>query len=311
MLALSGGSDSGAYGAGVLNGWSASGSRPSFSVVSGVSTGALIAPFAFLGSSYDPVLRHLYTQTSAVEIFTARPLVGGLFGSSLADTGPFQRRISELVTPELLDAVAREHNRGRRLFVVTTNLDAQRAVVWNMGEIASRPRPASLDIFRQVLLASAAIPGVFPPVLIDVEANGRKFQEMHADGGTTTQILTVTEPLLIGKNTLPPGRTLALYVLINKKLNPEFSVVENSTLQIASRGFSTIIKSNTRSTIMSTYNFARQNRAKFNITYIGDDFQLKDDKPFDPEYMRQLFNYGYERGLQKKAWIGTPPTQDR
>lgn len=303
MLALSGGSDSGAYGAGFLNGWSASGARPSFSIVSGVSTGALIAPFAFLGPAYDPVLRSLYTQTSASDVFTVRPVVAGLFGSSFADTSPLQRRISELVTPELLAAIAREHARGRRLYVITTNLDAQRAVIWNMGEIASRPHPNSLAVFRQVLLASAAVPGLFAPVLIDVEAGGRRFQEMHADGGTITQFLSVTERLLVGSRPLPRGISLTQYVLINKKLAPEFAVVDNKTLQIVSRGFATIIKANTRSSVLNTFNYARHNRVRLRLTYIGTDFTLKDDKPFDPGYMRALFDYGYRQGVSGTSWI--------
>jgi len=303
MLALSGGSDSGAYGAGFLNGWSASGARPTFSIVSGVSTGALIAPFAFLGPAYDPVLRSLYTQTFASDVFTIRPVPAGLLGSSFADTSPLQRRISELVTPKLLAAIAREHAEGRRLYVVTTNLDAQRAVVWNMGEIASRPHPNSLAVFRQVLLASTAVPGLFAPVLIDVEASGRRFQEMHADGGTITQFLSVTEWLLVGSRPLPRGISLTQYVLINKKLEPEFAVVDNKTLQIVSRGFATIIKANTRSSVLSTFNYARHNRVRLRLTYIGADFTLKDDKPFDPAYMGALFDYGYRRGVSGTSWI--------
>lgn len=303
MLALSGGSDSGAYGAGFLNGWSASGARPSFSIVSGVSTGALIAPFAFLGPAYGPVLRSLYTQTFARDVFTVRPVIAGLFGSSFADNSPLQRRVSELVTPELLAAIAREHARGRRLYVITTNLDAQRAVVWNMGEIASRPHPNSLAVFRQVLLASAAVPGLFAPVLIDVEAGGRRFQEMHADGGTITQFLAVTEWLLVGSRPLPRGISLTQYVLINRKLDSEFAVVDNKALQIVSRGFATIIKANTRSSVLNTFNYARHNRLHLRLTYIGADFTVSDDKPFDPGYMRALFDYGYRRGVSGTSWI--------
>ncbi|MEP0322119.1 patatin-like phospholipase family protein [Bauldia litoralis] len=311
MLALSGGADGGAYGAGFLNGWTASESRPSFSIVSGISTGALIAPFAFLGPDYDQMLRELYTETSAADVFRLRSPIAGLLGSSFADTAPMQRRISELVTPKLLAAIAREHRQGRRLFVVTTNLDAQRAVVWNMGEIATRNDPNALTIFRRVLLASAAIPGVFPPVLIDVEANGRRFQEMHVDGGTMTQILTVTEPLLIGGNPPPGRRSLALYALINKKYDAEFSIVKSNTLNIINRSFSTITKSSTKNSIISTYNYAKNNNVMFRFTFIGDDFPLDEGKPFDVEYMGELFGYGYRRAQSARAWIAAPTLATR
>ena len=183
VLALSGGGEHGAFGAGLLNGWSESGRRPSFDVVTGVSTGALMAPFAFLGSAYDQRLEAVYTEMSIHSVVSGNPLLG-LFGEGLYSTKPLQRVVARQVDHQLLKDIANAFRRGRRLFVVTTNLDAQRPVLWNMGAIAASGHPEALELFRKVLVASASVPGVFDPVFIDAESNGHWFKEMHVDGGT-------------------------------------------------------------------------------------------------------------------------------
>src|SRR5579862_9879191 len=180
-LALSSGGADGAFGAGLLNGLSEAGHRPDYAVVTGVSTGALMAPFAFAGPRYDDALRAAYTKITAADVFEI-----GSTGESFVDSWPLKDLIAKQITPALLADIAAAHKSGRRLFVVTTNLDAERSVVWNMGAIAVHAADknggdAALKLFRDVLLASSAIPGGFPPVLIDVEANGKTFQEMHVD----------------------------------------------------------------------------------------------------------------------------------
>jgi predicted patatin/cPLA2 family phospholipase len=184
-LALSGGGADGAYGAGVLNGWTAQGTRPEFSVVSGVSTGALIAPFAFLGAAYDATLRDVYTSGIAESILDAPNFLNALFGSGLFGNTRLRELVARYVNQDMLAAIAVEHVKGKRLFIVTTNLDTQRTVIWDMGRIASLRSPQAVNLFRDVLAASASIPVVFPPMLIDAEANGNRFQEMHVDGGVT------------------------------------------------------------------------------------------------------------------------------
>ena len=223
-LALSTGGGDGAFGAGLLNGWSESGKRPEFSVVTGVSTGALMAPYAFVGASQDPGLKRAYTEYNAGDIFedTKTP-------ESLVDTWPLKRLIAKEVTPELLAQVAEGHKKGRRLFVATTNLDAQRAVVWNMGAIAAKGDEAALKLFRDILAASTAIPGLFPPVLIEVEANGKKTQEMHADGGLGAQIFVAPESMLNTSSTtkIPASE---LYLVANNRLTTEFQMTERSLI---------------------------------------------------------------------------------
>jgi hypothetical protein len=187
-LSLSGGGDRGAFSAGFLNGWTASGTRPQFKLVTGVSTGALIAPFAFLGPGYDATLKAMFTSVSQKDIVAQRFFYSVFLQDALADTTPLARLLKLHVTQELVDAIAAEYAKGRLLFLGTTNLDARRPVVWNVTKIAASGRPESIELLRKIMLASAAIPGAFPPVMFDVEANGKTYEEMHVDGGATTQV---------------------------------------------------------------------------------------------------------------------------
>lgn len=187
-LALSGGGGDGAYGAGILNGWTESGKRPEFSLVSGVSTGALIAPFAFVGPEYDAVLKDIYTSGVASTLVQSPSVANVLFGSGLFGDERLRDLVGRYVTPDLLAAIATEHRRGRRLLIVTTNLDAKRAMIWNMGVIAASGAPNAAALFRDVLTASTSVPAVFPPQRLDVEAGGRRFQELHVDGAVVTPV---------------------------------------------------------------------------------------------------------------------------
>ncbi|MGI9290996.1 MAG: patatin-like phospholipase family protein, partial [Gammaproteobacteria bacterium] len=176
-LALSGGGQNGAFGAGLLYGWTEAGTRPEFTIVTGVSTGALIAPFAFLGPDYDAVIKDIYTRQSTKDLMRTRGLLKTLFGESAADSDPLREKIEGYITADIVEAIAHEHRRGRNLHVVTTNLDAGRPVSWNVSAIAASDHPQALSLIRDILLASASIPGVFPPVMFDVEANGERYDE--------------------------------------------------------------------------------------------------------------------------------------
>ena len=196
-LALSGGGADGAYGAGVLNGWTEAGTRPSFSIVSGVSTGALIAPFAFLGSGHDATLRHLYTSGVAESLLDAPSAFNAIFGAGLFGNKRLRELVANYIDADFVAAVATEYAKGRLLLIVTTNLDSQRTAIWDMGKIASLRTPEALNLFRDVVAASASLPVVFPPMLVTAEANGRVFQEMHVDGGVTAPVLTLPEAFLL------------------------------------------------------------------------------------------------------------------
>src|SRR5215471_12588888 len=231
-LAISGGGDNGAFGAGLLNGWTATGTRPTFKLVTGVSTGALIAPFAFLGEAYDAQLKSIYTGVSLADIAKQRSVWSVIYGDAMADTTPLRHLVEKTVTQELLNAIAVEHSHGRILLIATTNLDVRRPVVWNITKIAASKVPGSLELVHKILIASAAIPGTFPPVMIDVQAKGKAYQEMHVDGGTTGQVFVY--PAAIQLNALAK-RQRALYIIRNARLDPQWAQVDRRTLPIAFR----------------------------------------------------------------------------
>ncbi|MEY9885343.1 patatin-like phospholipase family protein [Bradyrhizobium sp. USDA 329] len=306
-LALSGGGADGAYGVGVLNGWTAARTRPSFSVVSGVSTGGLIAPFAFLGPQYDDTLKEVYTSGIAESLLNDPSIVRVLFGSGLFGNTRLRELVARYVGPEIMAQVAREHAKGRTLLVVTTDLDTQRTAIWDMGKIASVGTPEALKLFRDVMAASASIPLVFPPIMIDAEGQGRKFQEMHVDGGVTAPVLTLPEALLFQGGRLPGSAKMDIYILVNKKIERNFELVSNGTIDVASRSLSAITQSQTRSIILSTYDFAKRNRLGFHLSYIARDYPAPPSEGFDTTYMRALYQYGYEKAASGQAWTSALP----
>ena len=309
-LALSGGGADGAYGAGVLNGWTAAGTRPEFSVVSGVSTGALIAPFAFLGPAWDATLRDVYTSGIAASLLNTPSIVHAVFGSGLFGNTRLRELVARYIGQDMLGKIAAEHARGRDLLIVTTNLDTQRTVIWDMGRIAAIGSAQALNLFRNVMAASASIPVVFPPMLIDAEANGRRFQEMHVDGGVTAPVLTLPEAFLLRNGALARGLRMNIYVLVNDKVERDFQLVQNSTIDIAARTSASVTKTQIRSVLYETYDFARRNNFGFNLTYIDKDVPSPASFGFDAGYMRSLYQYGYDKARTGDFWAKSPPPDD-
>ena len=307
ILALSGGGEHGAFGAGLLYGWSESGHRPTFDVVTGVSTGALMSPFAFLGPAYDDRLKVVYTQMSLHKVLAGNPVLG-LFGEGLYSTGPLQRIVASQVDQQLLGDVAAAYHHGRRLFVITTNLDAQRPVLWNMGALAASGYPQALELFRKVLVASASVPGAFDPVFIDAEANGHHFKEMHVDGGTAYPLFAVPVRLLAATGQVRGGHHGGqLYIIINNNLDPEFTVTKPKTLTIVARAFNTLVKSDFYDTILNSYVFAKEDGYAFNLAYIPNTFRVKSVGLIDQKYMIDLFDLGRAQGVGAGQWQHTPP----
>ena len=305
-LALSSGGADGAFGAGLLKGLSESGHRPDYAVVTGVSTGALMAPFIFAGPSYDDALRSAYTKITAADVFEV-----GSTGESFVNSWPLKDLIAKQITPALLADVAAAHRSGRRLFVVTTDLDAERSVVWNMGAIAAHAADknggdAALNLFRSVLLASSAIPGGFPPVLIDVEANGKKFQEMHVDGGVGGQFFVAPAAVMAATSDYRLPAT-ALYVVINTGLQPDFQIVTRSTPSILTGTVGAAVKVDTRLMIDRAYLAAKRSGVDFNIASIPAGFSAPSRGPFDPDYMSALFQLGENLGKSASPFANEPP----
>jgi predicted acylesterase/phospholipase RssA len=310
-LALSGGGADGAYGAGVLNGWTAAGTRPTFSVVSGVSTGALIAPFAFLGPAYDAALREVYTSGIAESLLDAPSILNALFGSGLFGNTRLRELVARYVDQDMLAAIAAEHAKGRKLFIVTTDLDTQRTVIWDMGRIAAIGSRQALGLFRDVTAASASIPVVFPPMLINAEADGHRFQEMHVDGGVTAPVLTLPEAFLLRNGAPAGGLRMNIYILVNNKVEREFQLVPNRTIDIAARASASVTKTQIRSILYGTSDFARRNSFGFNLTYIDKDFPSPGSSGFETTYMRSLYQYGYDKAKTGEFWAKAPPPDDR
>ncbi len=308
-LALSGGGGDGAYGAGLLAGWTAAGTRPEFEMVTGVSTGALIAPFAFLGPAYDHQLKDVYTTIETKDIVSLNVVSGILGGDAIADSSPLAAQIARFVDGRLLAAIAREHDRGRRLFIATTNIDAQRAVIWDMGAIARHGTAESLELFRSVLLASASIPGVFPPVRIKVRADGRTYEELHVDGGTVNQLFFLPFDSLaetfVGAGKKRPR--LHLYVIRNTKITPEYQPTDDKTFAIVGRSVATLIKSQGVGDLYRVYLKAHALRMDFNYGAIPASFVMQSKEPFDKVYMSDLFQLGFESGRAGYRWQKLPP----
>jgi predicted acylesterase/phospholipase RssA len=312
MLALSGGGDNGAYGAGVLCGWTGHGDRPRFKLVTGISTGALMAPFAFLGPEYDANLK-MYTMVTQAEIFRRKSLLTVLWRESLADTRPLADLIARYVDEPVLQAVAREHKKGRRLFIGTTQFDAQRLVIWNMGAIAASGNPNALKLFRHILLASASIPGFFPPQYFKVEAGGRTYEEMHVDGGAMAQVILYEAALKPFAEMANPmniklaGRPKVLYIIRNSRTKPTWDKVRPRLVPIASRAIDTLIKVQGVGDLYRLKAYAGRDNMDFNLAAIPRDFPPAPADMFNQEYMNRLFELGFETARQGYPWQKYPP----
>lgn len=311
-LALSGGGSGGAFSVGALQAWSDKGDRPDFDMVSGVSTGALIAPYAFLGHAYDDALVELYTSGIARDLVDLKFLPRGLLGASLLKQEPLRLLVERYLTSEILAQIAAEHRKGRRLLVLTTNLDSQRAVIWNMGAIAASGSPQALKLFQDVIIASASIPGLYPAVLVKARADGRLFEEMHSDGGSSTQVLTIPEGWIADaeNDTWPVGRKVNLYILVNNALMPEFSTTPNNTVIVMARASSTLIKAQARSALLATYAYSKKTGIRFHMASIDTQIAYSLTDPFNTNYMRAVYNLGYAKMAAGSLWKDKPTFAD-
>ncbi|MGJ0395433.1 MAG: patatin-like phospholipase family protein [Methylocystis sp.] len=311
FLSVSGGGDGGAFGAGLLVGWTAHGDRPKFKIVTGVSTGALIAPFAFLGSKYDDKLMDAYTNITPEKVTDTRfAPVAALTQDALADTTPLFETISRWVDEQMLADIAAEYRKGRLLLIQTTDLDAGHAVRWNIGAIAASGNPDAPDLVRRILLASAAVPAAFPPVLFNVNAKGKEYQELHVDGGAVSQAFLFPADIDIMRLRKEAGYRRAsadAYVIRNARLHAEFSDVDRLTLPIAEKAVSVLINSNGVGDLFRIYTLTKRAGVGFNVAYIGDDFQADHPQEFDQNYMRKLYRYAYDKGAQGYVWRHLPP----
>jgi len=308
-LALSGGSEGGAFGAGLLNGWTATGTRPEFTIVTGISTGALIAPFAFLGPDYDHVLKELYTNTASEQLIRKNSIFTIFRRGAVFSTSPLKNLIAKKIDEEFLDKVAYEHERGRRLFIGTTNLDTMRGVIWNMGVIAGSKHPYSLQLFRDIMLASASIPAVFPPVYIKVNIDGKEYDEMHVDGGMASQVFIypIKFKLKILSKKIDLDRERRLFIIRNTRLLPYARSFNPGLLTIANRSISMLITMQGNGDLYRIYLKARRDKLDFNLAFIPTQFVDETEKRFDPIDMKKLYDYAYQQAKKGYPWWKTLP----
>ncbi|MDB5307576.1 MAG: patatin [Gemmataceae bacterium] len=310
VLCLSGGGAYGAYSAGVLYGWTCRGDRPEFDVVTGISTGALIAPFAFLGPRYDRQMQEFYTTLESRDVFRLR-VVRGLFTEALADNAPLARKIDETLTPEFVCELAAEHRKGRRLYVGTTELDARRFVFWDIGEIAGRGTPQDRELIKHILLGSSAIPGFFPPARIPVEVDGRRYVERHVDGG-------VSQALFFRPPYVPPDRAADssvdslygtdVYALVAGKLYADPEVHRPRALAIAAGSASAVLYAQTRGDLTRLWTVCQLTGMNYHMTAIPAEFPApRSGTEFRAAEMTLMFNEGARRIQAGTAWRTTPP----
>lgn len=304
FLAVSGGGANGAFGAGLLNGWTVTGDRPEFTMVTGISTGVLIAPFAFLGPAYDEELKAVYTTVSTEDILKL-----GLTGDALAGTEPLKALIARYVDEALRQAIARECNRGRGLLIGTTNLDSGRPVVWSICTIATSGDPKAFDLIREILRASAAIPGAFPPIYFEVEANGQRYDEMHVDGGATSQVFLYPAKFDFHQFLEDVGLKgePRMYVIQNARLEQKWEAVKPELGAIIGRSILTLIETQGEGDLYRIYLGAQRDGVDFNLAYIPDSFGVESQEPFDQNYMQMLFGLGYDLAKDGYPWEKAPP----
>jgi hypothetical protein len=311
LLAVSGGGENGAFGAGLLNGWTQHGTRPVFDLATGVSTGALTAPFAFLGPDWDGPLKDVYTAITPERVLRRRRITAAIFDDALADTAPLFETISHYLDTRMLAAIAQGHQEGRLLLIGTADIDAQTPVVWNVGAIAASGHPRALDTVRRILLASAAIPGAFPPVMFDVTIDGEAHQEMHVDGGTFVQaflypsaVTSARRAAIARRQRVAPARA---WIIRNGRLDADWATVDRRSVSIAARAVSSMIAASGFNDAVRLYFFAQRDNIDYNLAYIGSGFTQTLATPFEPTFMRALYDFGFEQARAGFEWAKSPP----
>ena len=308
-LAISGGGENGAFAAGLLLGWTEAGDRPEFTVVTGVSAGALVAPFAFLGPEYDDVLKIVSSELEPDDVYKKRGIIRALRTDGMATTEPLQALIAKHVDEEVMEKIAAAHRQGRALNIGTANLDSMRPVIWRIGAIANSGHPRALQLIQKILLASASIPAFFSPVLIPVEADGGTYDELHVDGGAASQVFLypigmdfekILEKLEV------PGKP-KVYVIRNSRLDPMYEQLPNRLIPIAGRSLESLVRTQGIGDLFRLYLETCRDGLDFHLAFIPSEFTKQSQKEFDTEYMQSLYDLAYEQAAEGYEWEKMPP----
>ncbi|MCB1460810.1 MAG: patatin-like phospholipase family protein [Nitratireductor sp.] len=303
ILALSSGGPDGAYGAGAIRGLREAGSLPEYELVTGVSTGALIAPFIFAGSQYSGFPERFYTSDLMKKALGQPNYAAALGGPALYSDRGIKPLLAREITPQLLAAIAREHARGRRLLVATANLDANTLTMWNMGAIATPGTPQALDLFRTVINAAIAIPGALPPVPIISGFSGRQFTELHGDAGVVSYFYG--GPELVPAPWREKGKA-RLDVILHNQIEPSAKPVEARTLKLAGSSVSNLTRTSMRLLLDDTVRRAQAAGVAMRYTYLPSEWRTISSLEFDLDYMRNTFRLGQERAAGGTLWQSGP-----
>jgi len=304
VLAISGGGQNGAFGAGLLNGWTAKGDRPSFRMVTGISTGSIIAPFAFLGADYDLPMKEMYSKYPTKEVLNKSVLSGLFGGAAVTDSKPLLGLIAKYLDEDAIERIAIEHNKGRRLYVGTTNMDALRPVIWDLGAIAVSDHPNRADIIHRVILASASIPGVFPPVYFDVEKNGVQYNELHQDGGVGNQIFIspASHNPRVEFDMVGFTGPCSIYMIRNSVTRTDWELVKPTALSLAGASIGGLTRNQGNANQYVIYLQAKNDDMACYSARIPSDFSATATEAFDTAYMTELYALAYDKAIKDEIW---------
>ncbi|MFA5145650.1 MAG: patatin-like phospholipase family protein [Candidatus Omnitrophota bacterium] len=304
-LLIGGGVSNSAYGIGLLKGWLKEGSRPVFKIVTGYSSGSIIAIATFAGKDYEDRIADLFTSISSKDVLKKRSSLSILFGDSVSSSAPLAKRINSLVDEDLMARIAQEHKKGRRLYVGTTDFDAQGFVIWDMGALASKGGPDSVKMFRKIILASCSFPAMVPPVYFQVEAGGRRYDEMHVDGGVVSGLFYIHQ-LMEGLE-YPRVFKTRVYVLNLCYMSPHSQQVEDNMVAMTSRLIETNGAAKMIGDTYRIYAYAKEKGWDYNLAYIPEDFKPDQKEMLDKQEMRRLFKRGYDDAIEGYKWHKSPP----
>lgn len=318
VLCLSGGGSYGAFTAGVMCGWTQFGDRPgtngrpNFDVVTGISTGALVAPLVFLGPEYDEKVKEFYTTVQRRDIYLLRP-IRALFSMSVADNSPLEKKIREVVSDEFISKLASEHQKGRRLYIGTTELEGHRFICWDIGEIASRKDPGDRELIHKILLGSIAVPGFFPPSKIPIKIDGKEYFELHGDGGVS-QAIFFRPPYLPPEQRTEVDRDLAgtdLYMILAGKLFSDAQVQKARTLSLAGASVSGVLYAQARGDLQRLYLISMITGMNYQLCSMPADFPAPaSSAAFEQNSMIAMYNEGFRLASSGQSWRKSPPGVD-
>ncbi|OCH74341.1 patatin-like phospholipase family protein [Vibrio breoganii] len=311
ILALSGGGANGAFGAGVLMGLYDKGQLKDYSIITGISAGALIAPFVFAGGDELSRLDEVILGISDKEVLGKKNFLNTIFKDAFTDGNNFIEFIGEAYPEEMIDKIAEQHRKGKRLFIGSTHFDSGELMIWNLGAIANSDLPNRVELVHKILASSASIPGVFPPQFFDVYSDGTVLEEMHVDGGLAAQVFynPANFDYQLVSDALGLKDTPQLDVIRNGLLKSPYKPVNDKGVALLTKSLSGLTMMQTRGDMYRMMYFSETEGLNMQFTYIDQDFSYaKESKDlFDLNYMKAIYQYGYDKVITRDLWVTELP----